>query len=53
MNWLLKRDLPSVKGNIKEISVCLFDILHKHATGQNCTGENAELVLSVFKVVKI
>lgn len=52
MNWLLKRDLPSIKENIREISVSLFDIIHKHATGQNCSGDNAELVLSVFKVIK-
>lgn len=50
MNWLLKRDLPSVKENIKLISESLFEIIHKYATGQNCTGDNAELVMSAFKV---
>jgi U3 small nucleolar RNA-associated protein 20 len=50
MNWLLKRDLPSVKGNIKTISRSIFEIIHKYATGQNCTGDNAELVMSSFKV---
>lgn len=50
MNWLLKRDLPSVKENIKDISEILFEIIHKYATGQNCTGDNAELVMSAFKV---
>lgn len=50
MNWLLKRDLPSVKGNIKNISKNIFEIIHKYATGQNCTGDNAELVMSSFKV---
>lgn len=50
MNWLLKRDLPSVKENIKSIAQSLFEIIHKYATGQNCTGDNAELVMSAFKV---
>lgn len=52
MNWFLKRDLPSVKENIKAIADRLFEIIHKYATGQNCTGDNAELVMSAFKVVK-
>lgn len=50
MNWLLKRDLPSVKENIKDIARIIFEIIHKYATGQNCTGDNAELVMSSFKV---
>lgn len=50
MTWLLKRDLPSVKENIKTISESLFEIIHKYATGQNCTGDYAELVMSAFKV---
>jgi len=50
MTWLLKRDLPSVKENIKTISESLFEIIHKYATGQNCTVDNAELVMSAFKV---
>lgn len=52
MNWLLKRDLPSVKENIKAISESIFEIIHKYATGQNFTGDNAELVMSAFKVMK-
>lgn len=51
MNWLLKRDLPSVKENIKPISESVFGIVHKYATGHNCTGDNAELVMSAFKVI--
>ncbi|XP_001952794.2 small subunit processome component 20 homolog [Acyrthosiphon pisum] len=51
MTWLLKRDLPSVKENIKTISESLFEIIHKYATGQNCTGDNAELVMSAFKTL--
>lgn len=39
-----------MKNNIKVISASLFEIIHKYATGQNCTGDNADLVMSAFKV---
>ncbi|XP_050435060.1 small subunit processome component 20 homolog [Adelges cooleyi] len=51
MNWLLKRNLPSIKENIDVISDRLFDIVHKYATGQNCGGDNSELVMAAFKTL--
>ncbi|XP_050524775.1 small subunit processome component 20 homolog [Daktulosphaira vitifoliae] len=51
LNCLLKQDLPSMKENIEVISDRLFEVLHKYATGKNCNGDNAELVMSAFKTL--
>lgn len=46
----MKYNLPSVKGNVEEISEAIFDILHKYAAATLSKGENYDLVVAAFKV---
>ncbi|KAJ9589485.1 hypothetical protein L9F63_017302 [Diploptera punctata] len=53
MSWILKMDLPSLKENIRNISISLFKLLHKYASAGLSKGDNFDLVVAAFKVVAV
>lgn len=50
LSWVLKYELPSMKEYIKDITVSMFELLHKYAAAGLSKGDNFDLVVAAFKV---
>lgn len=46
----MKYELPSMKEYIKDITVSMFELLHKYAAAGLSKGDNFDLVVAAFKV---
>ncbi|XP_003702176.2 small subunit processome component 20 homolog [Megachile rotundata] len=53
LNWLLKKDLSSIKDTISDICTSIFDILHKYAAEGLSKGDNFDLVMAGFKCMSV
>nr|XP_034172664.1 small subunit processome component 20 homolog [Osmia lignaria] len=53
LNWLLKKDLPSIHERISDICISIFNILHKYAAEGLSKGDNFDLVMAGFKCMSV
>lgn len=50
LGWVLKHETPSMKEHIKDITISIFQLLHRYAAAGLSKGDNFDLVVAAFKV---